>query len=455
LLNAEAQAYLSDFGLMRAAERTMSISQMTQSGNLQGTAEYMSPEQANGQEASPRSDVYSLAIVAYEMLTAELPFTADQPLAVLKMHTDSPPPNPILKRPDLPAALAAELMKALAKRAADRHASAGAFTAALQSALSAEEKAAAEATLRARQMYEGAVAHVEGRIVSLEHQMSVAQQEKLLAESHAKHFEEEATVVSKILEETKEKLKELREKEKQTYVKVKVYEAERHDAETRRAEAQSRLNRAEHVLRLFQESRLQWITIPSGEFLYGDNKVKRNLSEFQITKYPVTNEQYFEFITATNYAAPKHWRNGIVPPGLENHPVVYVSWDDAHAFCKWASCRLPTEEEWEKAARGTDGRKYPWGNESPDGRCNFCATFLDWLFGTALNATSPVFKFSRGGSSPYGCIDMVGNVWEWTADCVLRGGSWGSGAQDVRVISRSEGTRRYARFPFIGFRPVR
>ncbi len=247
LLDAEVQAYLSDFGLMRAAERTISISQMTQSGNfLQGTVEYMSPERANGQEASPRSDVYSLAIVAYEMLTGELPFTADQPLVVLKMHTDSPPPNPMLKRPDLPAALAAELLTALAKRPTERHSSAGGFATALQSALSAEEQVTAQTSLRLRQAREGVVMQSRSRLEALERQAAESERLKKLADMQAKRFDDEAV-------ETEKLLRDLTEQERSVQAKVDELEKSRREAEARATSAQNRLKKVERQLKTFEK----------------------------------------------------------------------------------------------------------------------------------------------------------------------------------------------------------
>ena len=162
-----------------------------------------------------------------------------------------------------------------------------------------------------------------------------------------------------------------------------------------------------------------WVTVRAGVFLMGSDKEKDkfayddelpqhqvNLPVFRIARVPVTNAQYEKFVDATGYATPDHWQHGRIPPGKENHPVVYVSWHDARAFCQWAGVRLPTEAEWEKAARGTDGRIYPWGNEPPDeNRCNFNKNVGD---------TTPVGKYPKG-ASPYGVLDMAGNVWEWTS----------------------------------------
>ena len=109
------------------------------------------------------------------------------------------------------------------------------------------------------------------------------------------------------------------------------------------------------------------------------------------------------------WAQPYNWdrQARTFPPDKADHPVVLVSWHDAQAYAEWAGKRLPTEEEWEKAARGTDGREYPWGNEFDKERCNTRES--------GIGGTTSVGQFSPQGDSPYGCVDMVGNVWEWTA----------------------------------------
>jgi formylglycine-generating enzyme required for sulfatase activity len=137
-----------------------------------------------------------------------------------------------------------------------------------------------------------------------------------------------------------------------------------------------------------------------------------HLPEYYIAKTPVTNAQYAAFVEATGQEPPKHWKGGKPPRGKEDHPVVTVTWHDAMAYCQWLAkvtgkpYRLPSETEWEKAARGTDGRMWPWGDEPPDeNRCNSANYVGD---------TTPVGQYSPGGDSPYGCVDMAGNVWEWT-----------------------------------------
>ncbi|MDR2877721.1 MAG: formylglycine-generating enzyme family protein [Chromatiales bacterium] len=158
------------------------------------------------------------------------------------------------------------------------------------------------------------------------------------------------------------------------------------------------------------------ITIPAGEFLMGTDRSRSavqdtpqhrvSLAAFEISKYPVTNAQYARFVAATGHRPPLNWDGGKFRQGQALHPVTMVSWHDAGAYAAWAGGRLPREAEWEKAARGTDGRRWPWGDEMDTARLNTYYT---------VGATSEVTKFPEGGS-PFGVMDMAGNVSEWTAD---------------------------------------
>jgi formylglycine-generating enzyme required for sulfatase activity len=197
---------------------------------------------------------------------------------------------------------------------------------------------------------------------------------------------------------------------------------------------------------------LMMVSVPTGEFLIGDEKRKMHVDAFEIDKYPVTNVQYKRFVDETGHRPPEHWGAGTYLAEEAIHPVVNVSWDDAVAYAEWAGKRLPTEEEWEKAARGTDGRKYPWGDEEPTSDlCNF---------GGNEGGTTPVGKYSPQGDSPYGCADMAGNVWEWTSSeysdwgKVLRGGSWYRAPDYVRGASRHR-YRPGSRYDHYGFRCAR
>ncbi|MBI5587422.1 MAG: formylglycine-generating enzyme family protein [Deltaproteobacteria bacterium] len=184
------------------------------------------------------------------------------------------------------------------------------------------------------------------------------------------------------------------------------------------------------------------VLIPAGEFYMGSNdwwpksqpEYKANLSAFYMDKYEVTNKRYKAFVDAAGRPAPNHWKGGNIPAGREKHPVVFVSWEDADAFCKWEGKRLPTEEEWVKAARGTDKRSFPWGEKFDREKANTPQY--------GHEDTMPVGSFENG-KSPYGVYDMAGNAWEWVQDWfkpypgnthpdenygekyrVLKGGSW-------------------------------
>jgi len=142
------------------------------------------------------------------------------------------------------------------------------------------------------------------------------------------------------------------------------------------------------------------------------------LDSYLIDKYPITNEKYKLFIDATGYkvpyqdkpmAKPFNWDENTrtFPPYFSDHPVVLIDWQDAYTYAEWAGKRLPTEAEWEKAARGTDGRLWPWGNHWEPNLCNHGMN--------SSRYTTPVYAY-QSGASPYGVIDMAGNVWEWCAD---------------------------------------
>jgi len=168
----------------------------------------------------------------------------------------------------------------------------------------------------------------------------------------------------------------------------------------------------------------EMILIPAGDFLMGsDPSVDKDamdleqpqhtlyLPDYYIARTPVTNAQYAAFVEATGHRQPQHWKDGKPPSGKEDHPVVWVSWHDAVAYCDWLAevtgkpYRLPSEAEWEKGARGSDGRIYPWGNEWDVERCNSQKG--------GEGDTTPVGAYPEG-ASPYGLLDVAGNVWEWT-----------------------------------------
>jgi sulfatase modifying factor 1 len=226
------------------------------------------------------------------------------------------------------------------------------------------------------------------------------------------------------------------------------------------------------------------VRIPAGEFLMGSEEgyptekpVHRVvLGSYYISKHVVTNAQYECFVAETGHRVPylddpraqqDNWdkERRTYPPGRAQHPVVLVSWHDAQAYCTWAGGRLPTEAEWEKAARGgLEGKRYPWGDEITASLANY----------DNRTGTTPVGAYPPNG---YGLYDMAGNVWEWVADWydakyysrspaenpvgpekgavrVLRGGAWLLFAQFCRVAYRFRNSPDF-RFNLLGFRLAR
>ena len=256
------------------------------------------------------------------------------------------------------------------------------------------------------------------------------------------------------------------------------------------------------------------VYVPGGPFTMGnDNGYNMEkpthevtLDPYWIDKTDVTNAMFQNFVNITQYKSDAeiagttqafnslngkdinsvsraNWLHPHGPTsdlsGLDNHPVVQVSWNDASAYCTWAGARLPTEAEWEKAARGTDGRIYPWGNQVPDGSManlsdvNLASGISDKNINDGYKFTSPICNYPKG-DSPFGACDMAGNVWQWVSDWyeatyyfsspstnpfgpnggtyrVFRGGSWYSVADFLRTTDR-EGSDPSLAFDFVGFR---
>ncbi|MBC7299796.1 SUMF1/EgtB/PvdO family nonheme iron enzyme [Nocardia salmonicida] len=150
--------------------------------------------------------------------------------------------------------------------------------------------------------------------------------------------------------------------------------------------------------------------IPEGVFLSGTGDLPVYIDGFYLDVYPTTNADYHRFVSATGHSAPRHWESASPPPEIATHPVVWVSWHDATAYADWARKQLPTNEQWEKAARGSLGNIYPWGSQPTPAKCN--------VRGSGPGTTTPVDNY-RSGASPYGIYDMCGGVWEWTSTATV------------------------------------
>jgi len=209
-----------------------------------------------------------------------------------------------------------------------------------------------------------------------------------------------------------------------------------------------------------------WVTIPAGVFQMGDEDTgiyPVNVDKFEIGRYEVTNRQYAQCMKAGICVG------SAIAESKDLHPVMNVTWYDAVAYCEWVGGRLPTEAEWEKAARGTDGRIYPWGENIDCSLANYWGKD-----GVCVGDTTPIGSYPDG-VSPYGAYDMAGNVWEWTSslymgypydatdgregltstdDRVLRGGSWSSNDYYARSAFRDVSGPSYTSVN-VGFRCAR
>ncbi|MEK6532698.1 MAG: SUMF1/EgtB/PvdO family nonheme iron enzyme [Nitrospirota bacterium] len=204
--------------------------------------------------------------------------------------------------------------------------------------------------------------------------------------------------------------------------------------------------------------------VPHGDRDGGRDEYPRHdvfVNNFYIDKFELTNSRYLEFVKATNHRIPQNpknatrnlWQGDTITESLADRPVINVDWADANAYCQWAGKRLPTEAEWEKAAKGTADRRFPWGNVEPTNKhLNFNQ---QWIGEKTL---MPVGSYELG-KSPFGVYDMAGNVWEWVNDWydakyyekspaknptgpetgtkrVLRGSGWQNETPTVRIFTR-------------------
>jgi len=492
LFTADGHAKIADFGIAHVPREMFSRSWLTPSGFVAGTLPYISPEQADGVRDDPRADLYALGAVLYRMLTGRTYLDFDerdtpgaQARNVGRIQAELPQPLGVHNR-RVPVWLDAVVLKALAKRPEDRYASAAQMGEALahKGAAPGPAPAEAETVVVPPAPKPAPIVGANGRspllvAVGVTAVFLVAVVGVLLANviggggkkptpTVTRSVVAQATVAARLPTVTSRPTDTAAPKPTATSVPP---------TSTIAPTAVPALGIGSTMISEQRDMTLLYVS--AGEFLmgstdadpdaFGDEKPqhKVTLAAFWIDHTEVTKDQYQKCVQAGKCAAPS-----CSGTGVRDHPVVCVSWQDAADYCVWAGRRLPTEAEWEKAARGTDGRKYPWGDEAPDcGRLNYWGKDNGCVGNTAAVGSYPT------GASPYGALDMAGNVWEWVADWydatyyasspaqnptgpdagqyrVLRGGSWFFSQWLVRAALRD----RYAPVgsnDHIGFRCAR
>ena len=385
---------LSDFGIAKLFQNEGTL--LTASGMAMGTPEYMAPEQWTGKTV-PQSDMYALGVVLYEMVTGRRPYTADTPGGVFMMQVTEPVLFPRDIVPHLPEAVEQFLLKALSREPSNRHASMTEFIRDMELLLSNAET---KVPINRMETLKGSPG-----------QSSVRKDASSPIRKLVPFNWKAATLGGVILLAVVVAAAVVLMKKKSTPLAAEITDSKN----------------------------AVMVLVPEGDFVMGSDNGDEDerpvhtvyLDEFYIDKYEVTNLDYRVCVVDGVCKPPQDMTN-YNNPEYENHPVVYVDWEMARTYCDWRDAQLPTEAQWEKAARGMDARTYPWGEGIACSQANYLSCIED---------TQP-FDSYAGSLSPYGAYNMAGNVWEWVAD-------WYSPAYDVsetdNPVGAESGERRVLR----------
>jgi len=457
---------VGDFGIAKLKEANPDAL-LTLAGTLIGTPQYMSPEQCQGKPLDPSSDIYSIGIILYEMLTGIVPFDGDSALqVVVKQLHDSPQPIRELS-PNVPATLAQIVMRALEKEPRNRQTSAAELNDELKKVLEMAgetEQLSFTDQLATRRtptpslrtpVDNGGSTGEETKPKSLGDDQSPAydRETALISPSEAAEFER----ITKPNERITTPQDGLREQEKPTrwwmrlgalvaavLIVVAGYFIYQYIVNNRKTST------------LPPTPPEGMVYIPAGKFTMGRNDGETDESPahevevkaFFLDQHELTNREYKKFVDESGHRIPSHWKNnGSYEPEDAILPVTYVTWQDAVAYATWTKKRLPTEAEWEFAARGGDkGYLYPWGNEWREGYANANRE--------SAMKPSPIHSFEKD-VSPLSIFDMAGNVSEWVENYYTNGYR-GALNQKYRVYrggnfrtlpEESLNTRRWANTP--------
>jgi serine/threonine protein kinase len=488
LMTDKGQPMLTDFGLVKLfGEQDKDATSLTSSGTGLGTPDYMAPEQWTG-EPTAQSDLYSLGVVLYEMITGHRPYTADTPAGVLLKQATESLPLPKQYIPDLPKDVESVLLRVLAKDPADRYPGMHAFIDDLQNLLAGREVVAS--TIKTKQLRDQMTGKVKRSQSSVPQPVAQKKAFPTLIIAAVGAFvilfacggywliTANPGLFSAVATPTQPQAAVL---PSATAIPSTPTIPTIEPTVTQTEEA-SVPTETPVPVEIKDSKNVPMRLIPAGEFTMGSNDTGDvgsrpahvvDLKAFYIDKFEVTNEMYDACVYAVKCRKPQQGGSAtrniyFAGPIYTNYPVLYVDWKMATAYCKWRDARLPTEAEWEKAARGTDGRLYPWGNDEPD--CSLANQV------GCVGDTTPVDQHEKG-QSIYGVYGMSGNVWEWTSslfkaypydandgredpkatgDRIARGGSWhvfGGNSGNVRVDTRLKLDPGYYG-GYVGFRCV-
>jgi eukaryotic-like serine/threonine-protein kinase len=461
LLDENGRVKLLDFGISKIADVADGL---TRPGETLGTPFYMSPEQIRGESCDIRSDLYSLGVVFFELLSGRRPFESESAMAIQMAHLNTPPPSLLTLDSELPVACDTVVQKLLAKRREDRYQN----TAALLADLVAHGTHAGPGTLRP---------HVDLSIVAalqlppepavgLPDTNNHGSAEIALPDIHTQTTQSDApyteTVRSTAVPVARTRSKAAVLAAATATVLVFTIAIATMLLMHRKPSPAPATHEMPAVL---SDVHGRMLLVPAGAFIFGGGAARpeehRTLESFYVDETEVSNAEYHRFCQATGHAEAQTPNHDQAP----DEPVAGVSFEDATAYAAWAGKRLPTEQEWEKAARGPNGFPYPWG-----------AT--PWTEDVPSHLEPVLSEPSR--RSPYGAYNMAGNVWEWTASrfdygpaeaaqmtkllgnsnfssawYTMKGGSFSPGGNSNFAAYVRRGLPSDARSPWIGFRCVR
>ena len=431
LIDDRNNSLLTDFGIAKMVEATV---QFTQSGAIIGTPAYMSPEQILGEKLDGRSDLYSLGIILFEMATGRPPYRAETPPAIFVKHLHDPLPMPRSLNPDLPEPVERVILKTLAKAPEDRYPTASALVEALSEAIS-------DGGPIQRELEAGVALTIGGEASDLtptplagpESQTRPGNRRWIWVLAGAAILVGVASLagLSIVVINALSKQEAAAEPIPAPAAQVLPTDTVAAMPSALPLEPAAPTPGSGALIQSSVDS-MPLSFVPAEEFTMGagivdqaagpSEKPQRSvfLDAFWIDQTEVTNRMYRPCVNGGACSAPER-RAEFDNPNLIDHPVVWVDWRAAAAYCAWAGRRLPTEAEWEKAARGGDGRTFPWGSYPIAGNLlNFADRNLDedWAdldVDDGHEYSAPVGSYPAG-ASPYGALDMAGNVWEWVSD---------------------------------------